>query len=133
MKIISIVFIESLMSRIIFDMFLLFKLNAKIALSFREKARFSLNIILCCLTSLNFCSIRKLSTLKIENFDLMFYYYLCRLNRVVNENFCRFFLFRFIIFDCDCNEFSNVEFFFFFIVVVKFCFDRDLKIFFLTR
>ena len=33
-------------------------------------------------------------------------------------------MFRFIIFDCDCNEFSNVDIFF---IVVNFCLDRDLK------
>ena len=44
MKIFSIVFIENLMFHIMFDMFLLFKLNAKITLNFREKTTFSLNI-----------------------------------------------------------------------------------------
>ena len=113
MKIIFIIFIENLMFRIMFDIFLLFKLNAKIVRDFREKAKFSLNIFFYCLTSSNFRSIWKLSTLKINNFDLMFYCCFCCLNRVVNENFCRFFLFRFIIFDCDCNEFLNVNVFFY--------------------
>ena len=53
----------------------------------------------------------------------------CRLNCVVNEIFFNFFLFQFINFDCDCNEFSNIEIFSFFIVIVKFCFNRDLRIF----
>ena len=60
----------------------------------------------------------------------MFYYCFCRLNCVVNKKIYLFFLFRFIIFDYNCNEFSNVEIFFFFIIVVKFCFTRDLNFFF---
>ena len=114
MKINFIIFIENLMFRIIFDMFLLFKLNAKIARDLQERTKFSFNIFFCYLTSSNFRSIWKLSTLKIDNFDLIFCCCFCRLSRVVNEKFCRFFLFRFILFDCDCNEFSNVEFFFFY-------------------
>ena len=134
-KMIFIVFIENLMSRIMFDMSLLFKLKAKIARDFREKTRFSLNIFYYYLTSSNFRSIWKLSTLKINDFDLMFCYCLCCLSRVVNENFCSFFLSRFLIFNCDCNEFSNVDFFFllllslnFVLIAIWFCFWFDEKI-----
>ena len=47
-----------------------------------------------------------MSTLKIDNFDLMFDCCFCRLNRVVNENFCQFFFFAF---DIDNDFFAFFE------------------------
>ena len=57
MKMIFIVFIENLMFRIMFVIFLLFKLNVRIARDFRENAKFSLNIFFYYLMSSNFRSI----------------------------------------------------------------------------